>query len=1664
MGGKYSKVVNPYFPGLKVLEGIDIAVIKAKVSSVSRTMHKIGIYFLTKNDIAWAIDTLDEIHLYQIVSSFDVAQNGHIPSLDFWGAIAMLSGDSNDDKISFCFKMMDLNNDEHLCYNDLVTAMICVTRGVAKLRGYAIMPTEYLEKMALEAFRLCKKTLNEDGEIGLLDLRAVLMSNDLVAQYMANLGVPVVEVDAAALVTKRSNLLKEAIALRAKIAETLCAIEECTEEKEQRASERGGDVELLRVTDSEVVQSRQLHAQALEVERRRKLVEKDMDPDASDNSSVAAVAVVPSFALPNDVTTSKHRRSPAKSAAMSTSKAAIRLASAVLAARPVAADPEHPSRKFLKCDNSVFADMDMTADKKSVKGMYGSSFRTALLEVWQKLPQDQDLMAELDAYTVIALFDNVMVTLSYDAAQHCLGFIPRSTIGRYCFDDVLHWYLLYGADLAVKEVKVTAAPSSDALMVAGSAKASYSPTVSGIKPPNDWTRFADRCYLEYRRYGALLQEVLSKSAYQRIVLDRIDQLVPGRVLKYPNYLHPERAAVTSTPASPNRTGAGGPSGAKEMSYMMKLVEFRKLTSRKPSTIQFKYVFNRPNVTLLPKSAGDGFSSDPNSRGGTGDRGRSLSRGSAGARSGSRSRSRGKSPGSRLGSRAQSQPSGANEDGRDTAETRLNTTSNTSQGQRPTSGPHNPYTVEAERLPPTKTIKLEDIEEWKLKFKLNFTANPFSNMATKRPKESTRVRNTGGRSYIEDFSNLQAQDLLDYFNLLQERLLEEELNREAAEVEAAVAAGIPRPQRHRVKREAKVFNTVTWVCLQLRRDVTPEQEELFSTCIRNFFLTIPYHLREGLFTEVLAKVFTVFLTTADLPKKTEKVVGKFLSSLTGTAEDTAQADAHFLAAPKVMLVALYHEADHFLDVEKQLLSSDIFLTRAVSAATLDVQLMQSFTDLMEHADQFVLYGEKLFGPQEVDMGEENMNPIKFAKDVRAKRRRYEELMQTVGNMSRAELAQHLREMGLKDTGTVAEMAKRASEGFELAAELTGYGELSQFGEDVVARIFHMFKVHPIAKSDEDGGLTLWEFNKLLYHIDAPTMYDAAEYQRLMKELQLLVDRDQRLRLVGLQAYYRNSGRLKDENDKLGVGSLDEKLSGKFFFSCNFEPEALTSVFNLMGGNSLFIPEIVKQLTMWATVRDVKLDAELDKLSEFFRLFDLPAGRQFNRQVLRNPGWLSRAFNSFSAYLSDGEEGILPALRAHLRENFNNYDVWENAFKEEFMVSVQIGRDSHESVAELRALWAKQDRRLARKAQREEEAAEFQRRQQQIADGGSVGSRSTQSKLLQTASEAGSQVGSTVTSPRGSLASYSATGGGGEERPEGDDEEEEDAEEEDFEVVDYASQVQELLEEDLRRVIADMLPPLRSNTTDMPQAILQLKEDLIFLYRMRSDAADVELSLEESNAIFARKQLLLQKIEEAQRMAKENGSLLAAHSCALYDAVRLFTVGISGAGVGTKDCCLRGWAEGLDVSQYLPKGLGELAPVKQQYVEKVEKARQRKASALAALERERRRRNMTEEEKEELRREQHVKQLRVWAKEEAAMFTRAYSDLCHAREERKSMTEIAEMVGRWEALVAVKEQRYPEDLATAVCQNALACIVLEFFGFGHPRGARTCFILLFCLMGD
>jgi len=1234
MGGKYSKVVNPYFPALKVLEGMTIAAIKGKMTAIAQSANKSGVYFLNKADIAWSVERLNELHLYQIMSLFDVSQNGNVSSLDFWGALVLLSADDNDSKVNQCFQLMDLNRDDFLSYNDLVIAMVCVTRGVAKIRGYMLMPFDYIDKMVVEIFRVCRKTLNEHGEISLLDFRAVLLSDDLVGQYLSNLGVPVVEVDAAALVSKRSNLMKEAMMIRSKISETLCALEEHNEQNEQMGEERGGDVDLLRLTDEEIAASQQRIAEAIETELRLKRIEKGLDPD-------------PVLTLPPARNKEQHSGSHQLVALPSQgNKMASKLASSVMAARPpagpalVTLEPDHPARKYLRGDNSVFADADMTTDKKAATGRFGEGFRTGLLEVWRKLPQDDDLMAELDAHTVIALFDNVTVTLAYSDAVHCLQHLPQSSINRYHFNDVLRWFLLYGSDLSAKSVRRT---SVAAVRGSGSSLVERMPAQMAPASNADsdhWREFTQACHDSYAQYTSWLAEGIRRAAYLRSVLDGVDQLVPNRTLKYGNFVHPERAAAAASASGKFRPGMGG--GAKDGGFMAKLVEFRKITSRKPSTVVMKYVFNHPNVKVLPKPTAEalkekeaalaaGLSAKERGRPG------SKGRGTASSRSRSRGHSPSKSPGS-------SRPNSRGADDRAAAgatpqspTTKSNTAANsaataarpTTPGAAPLIGPQ---LTEAEQLPPTKEIRLEEIDDWKLSFKLAVTSNPFSNLATKRPKDSSRMKLVAGRHYIEDYSNLQAQDLLDFFNLQQEKWLAEKIQAEEAKAaELAALTGEDTSQSAKIsmlnfgnmnkkkqKPEPKVYNSVNWFCIHLRTHLAPEQEAFFVAALRNFFLSIPFHLRETLYSEVYIQIFSVFKSdnTGSANKASERVAGKFLSSLLGKGDEdsTAEADAVFLSAPRVIVVGLYHETDHFQEVEKKLVSSDVFLTRAVSSAVLDLQLMQTLPELMERAEQYAYYAEKLFGPQEEELGEERMNPLKFAKEMRSLRRRFTDLAQNAKTLSRAELTQHCRELGAKDTGTLAELVKRVREGYEQQADLVGYGELSKFGENLVAKIFHMFKVAPIYRSDEDGGLSLWEFNKMLYRINAPTLYDTLQYQRLMKELDVLVDRDLRLRLAGMQAYYRDNGRLKSENDLLGIGSLDEHLSGRFLFTSTFEPDALASLLNLLGANAQFIPDILRTLTHISTVKEFKVESELERLSEFFKALDTEAGKKLNKEVI------------------------------------------------------------------------------------------------------------------------------------------------------------------------------------------------------------------------------------------------------------------------------------------------------------------------------------------------------------------------------------------------------------------------------------------------------------------
>ena len=463
---------------------------------------------------------------------------------------------------------------------------------------------------------------------------------------------------------------------------------------------------------------------------------------------------------------------------------------------------------------------------------------------------------------------------------------------------------------------------------------------------------------------------------------------------------------------------------------------------------------------------------------------------------------------------------------------------------------------------------------------------------------------------------------------------------------------------------KVFNSVIWVCLQIKPGLKPEQEQLLLTAAKNYFEAIPMHLREDIYSYVFADIFPIMTKgmQASAPGKKQSDLASMMMNF--VLSGAAGSDSKF-NVKKVVLVGLYHERDFFLEVEKKLIESGVFASRAMTSAALDVHMLQSFQEVMHHAQQYDHYGERLFGPQEEEMGEDGMNPLRFAKEMRARRRELSDLASPEGRggkLRHAELVQHCRRLGLKDKGTRGELSKVVQAAYALQAELTGFGELSKFGEDLITKMFHRFKKGVITDSAEDGGLTLWEMNELLATIGAPTLYDMSEYKRFVEEFKLLTDRQSRLRLRGLQAYYRENGRLKLENDSIGVGSLNEKLSGRLNFQSTFEPDALFSLLGLLGNNAANIPTFLRRVCFMSSVKDFRMEGELEFLSELFQFLDTDLGNNFNKNILCNPGWLSRIVNSLSAYLADGEAGVVPTLRRYLRNHFGRFDNWEPHFTE------------------------------------------------------------------------------------------------------------------------------------------------------------------------------------------------------------------------------------------------------------------------------------------------------------------------------------------------------------------------------------------------------------------
>jgi Ca2+-binding EF-hand superfamily protein len=453
MGTKYCKPVRQTPELLEVLHGFPMVEVRTKYNVMMKLHNKKGYYFFTSHELKDLFNLTDE-QMYFVVSTFTANQDViRVGSIDFWCALALAASGNSNDKISFGFKLVDTNNDDFVSYNELIVLFICATRGVARLKGLTFVPENLIDRIVMRAFQVYQKDLNEHGEIALKDLIEYLLTNENCRAYLAGLGAKLPPVDSAAMVLKRAHILRELAQLRFQMDDIVTDLEDAKDNYDV-SKERGGDVELLRIGDGvlkavpgpsgpspqEVTapanfskqQDNQRDSQKFGNKEESSIISKQ-PVNSQFQSSVSSPALLNT--IPEDDQFEAIKESLGK---------------------------DHPVNKYFGYDDSWLGEiynkprpyLDKTAKQREKLlgntktsesheehiSIYGKSFEDMLLKEWRKLPQEADMMVELDEYTLMALFQQLNVNITFYFARKCLQSLPKSQLKRYNFYDVLNWF------------------------------------------------------------------------------------------------------------------------------------------------------------------------------------------------------------------------------------------------------------------------------------------------------------------------------------------------------------------------------------------------------------------------------------------------------------------------------------------------------------------------------------------------------------------------------------------------------------------------------------------------------------------------------------------------------------------------------------------------------------------------------------------------------------------------------------------------------------------------------------------------------------------------------------------------------------------------------------------------------------------------------------------------------------------------------------------------------------------------------------------------------------------------------------------------------------------------------------------------------------------------
>jgi hypothetical protein len=271
------------------------------------------------------------------------------------------------------------------------------------------------------------------------------------------------------------------------------------------------------------------------------------------------------------------------------------------------------------------------------------------------------------------------------------------------------------------------------------------------------------------------------------------------------------------------------------------------------------------------------------------------------------------------------------------------------------------------------------------------------------------------------------------------------------------------------------------------------------------------------------------------------------------------------------------------------------------------------------------------------------------------------------MAIAELRQHCKRAGLSDEGTRLELIDRVVRLFQKRMDLLGYGELSDFGKKEVTKIFKQYSSCNEDMNDFLYGITLWDLNRLLMESNSKTVYDNREFQLILKENELLTVNN-KLVNEGLYAYYEKMGGLANDIRHLGIGSLNEFLSGHFNCTIEFDREGFESLLPLLSPHTMAENALKRLIRLFSSLQNVKYEAEYENIAEliqafimyikstklFYGLTVLETIMKFLDSLLdivKTPGWPAKIIHKLLESLADLDEGIIRSLRTYVANIFS-----------------------------------------------------------------------------------------------------------------------------------------------------------------------------------------------------------------------------------------------------------------------------------------------------------------------------------------------------------------------------------------------------------------------------